>query len=155
MSRLVALVDLFVDVIVDRVAHACFLILVGLYAGAAVAATVASDPAASFEANTADNVLQMLALHAGTIAVIIRALVRLARSATFGNVWDRVPVRYRPAVLVGLGLAAVAFERVALGESWEQAIFVAVGGVGGAVTSHEMQERAAAKSTSTDPVDPV
>lgn len=117
-----------------------FAIVMLCYCSSAFAATVAGVEPAVF-AGVADPLLVDLAAHAGVIAIVIRTIVRALRSPMFANVWERVPVRHRPFLLVGLGLAAMLFERVALGETWSQAIFVALGGVGGAVTSHEVQSR--------------
>lgn len=127
--------------------YAVTLAIVTFYAGASLAEAAGAPPA---PAPTPD-LLATLAVHAGTIAVLIRGTVRVLRTDLLGDVWHKVPLKYRPVVLVGLGAAAVVFEHVALGESWEQAIFVALGGVGGAVTSHEMQERVTAKAPA--PVD--
>ena len=116
-----------------------------LYVAAFVAAfyataAFAADPAAA-ASNEAEALLLRMTTHAATIAVLIRAGVKFARSPFAGAIWSRAPVGARPAILAALGVCAVVFEHVALGTTWSESIFVAVGGVGGAVTSHEFQER--------------
>jgi len=82
-----------------------------------------------------------LALHAATIAVFIRGAVSILRSPFLAFVWLKVPVPARPLVLVALGALAATFDHLATGEPIMSAVFAAVGGIGGAISSHEIQNR--------------
>lgn len=88
-----------------------------------------------------DVLLAKLAVHAAAVAAFIRLAVRFLRSPLAAIVWVKVPVAARPAVLVALGLIAAVFDHVALGSSFQEALFAALGGVMGAVSSHEIQQR--------------
>lgn len=99
----------------------------------------AAEPAITQDA------LAKLALHAAAIAGFIRVVVMLLRSPFLGVVWGRVPPGVRPLVLLLLGALAAAFDSVALGTPVAEAIFAALGGVGAAISTHEVQERVTGK----------
>jgi hypothetical protein len=88
-----------------------------------------------------DPKLAEIAAHAAGIAVAIRGIVALLRSPVGGLVWLRLPVQVRLLALAVLCGVAVGFEALAAGRTIPEAIFVAIGGLGGAVTTHEIQER--------------
>lgn len=98
--------------------------------------------------------LAEIALHAAAIAAAIRLIVRLARSPLLGFAWNAVPVRLRPLVLLLLGALATALEALAAGRPWTEALFIGLGGVGGAVTSHEMQARSLPPRAPSNPLIP-
>ena len=85
-------------------------------------------------------VLAKLAAHAAVIAGFIRLVVWGLKSPLFAVVWLKVPVAARPAVILALGALAAAFDAIALGTPVHEAVFVAFGGVIGAVWSHESQD---------------
>jgi hypothetical protein len=98
---------------------------------APAAADLAKDP----------ELLAKLALHAAAIAAFIRLAVKVLRSPLLAFVWVKIPKPVRPLVLVVLGLLAAVFDHLALGAPIGEAIFAAFGGVMGAVSSHEIQNR--------------
>lgn len=113
------------------------LLLLVLFLLAAAEAGDASVPLA----NAHPDVLVVLAMHAAAIAGLIRGAVAALRSPSLAFVWEDVPLRFRPLLIVALGGVAAVFDHVALGEGWASAVFAAVGGVLGAVTSHEFGGR--------------
>lgn len=99
------------------------------------------DVVAAAEPAISQDALGTLALHAAAIAGFIRLAVSLLRSPLLGIVWGRVPPAVRPLVLLLLGALAAAFDSIALGTPVLEALFSALGGVGAAISSHEVQER--------------
>ena len=100
-----------------------------------------ASPLLSLLHDAATDPLTLLAAHAASITVILRAIVSFLRSDLSGALWEQVPKRWRPLAFAALGLFAVVVENVAFGLPIADSIFVAIGGVGGAVTSHEFGSR--------------
>lgn len=96
---------------------------------------IAAQPSLSDEA------MAKLALHAAAIAGFIRLIVMALRSPFLGFLWTKIPVAVRPLVLLLLGALAAAFDSIALGTPVAEAFFAAVGGLFGAIGSHEVQQR--------------
>lgn len=102
--------------------------------GADAAAALADIPSAD------KALLAKLAVHAAAVAGFIRLIVWGLKSPLLSFIWLKVPVAARPAVLLALGALAAAFDSIALGTPVHEAVFVAFGGVIGAVWSHESQD---------------
>jgi hypothetical protein len=105
----------------------------------AIAADVVAD------APITNDAMKQLAIHAAAIAGFIRLVVLALRSPFLGVFWSRIPVPVRPVVLVLLGAVAAAFDSIALGTPIIESFFSAIGGIFGAVGSHEMQDRVIGK----------
>lgn len=97
--------------------------------------------AAAAGAPALDPKLLQITAHAAGIAVAIRGIVAILKSPIGGLFWLKVPVAVRLLVLAALCALAVGFESLAAGRPVLEAIFVAIGGLGGAITTHELQDR--------------
>lgn len=103
-------------------------------------ASAAAEPLASNP-----DLLAKLALHAAAIAGVLRLVIAALRSPLLGLIWLRVPKAVRPLVILALGVVAAVFDNLALGTPLLEAVFAALGGIGGAISSHEVQNRVLAK----------
>jgi hypothetical protein len=97
--------------------------------------------AAAKPIHTNIDVLLMLSAHAGVIAGAIRGIIAVVRSGTLGDPWGKLPKPARVLLLVVLMFVAAVLDAVAGGQPWPIAIFVAVGGLGAAISTAEIQER--------------
>lgn len=96
-------------------------------------------------APVADPKLVNIAVHAAGIAVAIRGLVALLKSPIGGLLWLKVPTPVRLLVLAILCAIAVGAESLAAGKPLAEAIFIAIGGLGAAITTREIQASLTAK----------
>lgn len=97
------------------------------------------------QAPAVDPKLLNIAAHAAGIAVAIRGLVALLKSPIGGLLWLKVPTPVRLLVLAVLCAIAVGAESLAVGKPLAEAIFVAIGGLGAAITTREIQASLTAK----------
>lgn len=97
------------------------------------------------------DLLAKLAIHAAAIAGVLRLVIAALRSPLLGLIWLRVPKAVRPLVILALGVVAAVFDNLALGTPLLEAVFAALGGIGGAISSHEVQNRILPKKAPAAP----
>lgn len=97
------------------------------------------------------DLLAKLAIHAAAIAGVLRLVIAALRSPVLGLIWLRVPKAVRPLVILALGVVAAVFDNLALGTPLLEAVFAALGGIGGAISSHEVQNRILPKKAPAAP----
>ena len=90
------------------------------------------------------DVLLQVGAQAGAVAAILRGLVPILRSPMGGLIWNKIPGRYRAYVLLGLAMALGVANYAAFGTPLDEAVFAALGGFMGAVTTHEVGDRSKA-----------
>jgi hypothetical protein len=80
--------------------------------------------------------------------LIILTLIYVSKLPVLGSQWDRIPIKYRPLVVLGLGIVSGVAQALATKQPWLPALIENMIASMGAITTDQVQSKLRTKEGS-------